>query len=583
MSIRSLLRRWLVACALAGVAAAAVPAEPALRLDASSAVVDVWPAVTVLPDAALTLSLDDVLARQHDFRPPPGPHANFGVRREAMWLRVPLQVSDGAGGAWVLELDYTPINRADVYLLTDGRVASHGVLGNAQAFDERPMFSRAHALRLDLAPGQRNELWVRVQTAGSMLVPLALYRPDAFVAHESQAQLLQGLLAGAVLTLLLYSLAQWLTLRDVLFAQYGLLLFGTELFFIVFFGIGQQYLWHDLAGSAGKILPQSALLAVAAGSLFVGRALHIEADHRRMFLGLRWVTGLSTACLLASLLGLLDYRQTHLAATLLGPGPMLFALPAAFVRARRGEALGVYMMIGWTAYLGGVLGISALLRGVLPVNFWTLHLFQFASALEMLAWMQVLGLRIGDIRRTAERSELDKQALRSLADTDALTGLPNRRGLDVALRREVARCSDRSVLALYLLDLDGFKAVNDRFGHDAGDELLVQVGRRLGSTLRDGDVLARLGGDEFVVMAAGIHVTADAERLGAKMLAAFDAPFTFGAQSCQVGLTIGLALAPLDCRDARDLLKCADAAMYAGKNSGRHCVRRHGMPRALAC
>ena len=97
-----------------------------------------------------------------------------------------------------------------------------------------------------------------------------------------------------------------------------------------------------------------------------------------------------------------------------------------------------------------------------------------------------------------------------------------------------------------MVDLDGFKAVNDRLGHDAGDALLKAVGERLGGLVRDGDTLARLGGDEFVICADGLPGAAEAQRLGEKFVQAYRAPFEIDGQPCAVGLTVGYALAPLD-------------------------------------
>ena len=154
---------------------------------------------------------------------------------------------------------------------------------------------------------------------------------------------------------------------------------------------------------------------------------------------------------------------------------------------------------------------------------------------------------------------------------------PNRRGLSEALEQALARSSAQRLAAVYLLDLDGFKAVNDRLGHEAGDEVLVGVARRLQALLRGSDVVARLGGDEFVVVAAGLSGDADAQAIGRKLLDGFREPFVAAGEACRIGITIGYALAPLDGRDANGLLKRADAAMYAGKQAGRHRMQRGGV------
>ncbi len=165
--------------------------------------------------------------------------------------------------------------------------------------------------------------------------------------------------------------------------------------------------------------------------------------------------------------------------------------------------------------------------------------------------------------------------MRSLAYNDPLTGLPNRRGLQLALTHALTQCNPQRPLAVYLLDLDGFKPVNDQYGHDVGDELLVAVTRRLQDHLRQADLMARLGGDEFVVVAQ-VHSGQQAHDLGQKLLEAYRLPFTIGPDlQVTVGLTIGYAMAPQDGTDGMELLRLADAAMYAGKQSGKFCLRRY--------
>jgi diguanylate cyclase (GGDEF)-like protein len=133
----------------------------------------------------------------------------------------------------------------------------------------------------------------------------------------------------------------------------------------------------------------------------------------------------------------------------------------------------------------------------------------------------------------------------------------------------LARASADRLLAVYVLDLDGFKPVNDQFGHDVGDELLRVVAQRLRTSMRSDDAIARLGGDEFVVVAGGLSTETLAEELGLKLLEAFRAPFALKEHTCGVRATIGYALAPTDADDAVALLKAADAAMYAGKQAGK--------------
>ena len=552
-----------------------------LQLQDRQGEVDAWPAVRMLVDAEGSLTPDAVLRRLVDFRVPDTPSANLGPRREVVWLSLPVLATDG-DGRWVFSLDYPSIRHADLSVWRDGRPVALHRMGNAIAFDQRPMQTRVHAVELDLPPCTPHQLLLRVQTKSAMLLPISLVKPAQFHAKEASEQLLQGVLAGVALALLAYSLAHWGSLREPMFLEYALMIAGITTLFISYFGIGQQHLWNEQNGLLEKTAPLGVLLALTAGSLFFTHALQIPNWSMRAHRVLMAIMAASLLGFLASLAGVLDYRQTQTLATALGPLPMLVAIPVAFTQARQGSRVAFYMLLGWLAYMGGALTLAALVRGWLPVDFWTQHVFQFASLVEMLAWMRVLSLRIAGIRRSAERTELDKAALVSLAHTDALTGLPNRRGLQLSLAQALPLCRGESAVAVYLLDLDGFKPVNDRLGHDAGDDLLVQVGQRLRRQLRHSDVVARLGGDEFVIMTTGITGEDEALVLGRKLLAAFDLPFEVHGQHCRVGLTIGFALAPHDGREPDGLLKRADAAMYAGKQAGRHTVRRGGASVGLA-
>jgi diguanylate cyclase (GGDEF)-like protein len=158
-----------------------------------------------------------------------------------------------------------------------------------------------------------------------------------------------------------------------------------------------------------------------------------------------------------------------------------------------------------------------------------------------------------------------------LATTDELTGLPNRRmlaeQLDLALAR--ARRSGTAV-AVLCLDLDRFKEVNDTLGHSYGDDMLVAVSAKLRAGARDTDVVARLGGDEFVVLLADLDVQ-EAPALAATVVerihAVLEEPVAIGPVELQVDASVGVAIYPLDSRDAKGLLAVADAAMYAGKTA----------------
>ncbi|EJE52833.1 PAS domain S-box/diguanylate cyclase (GGDEF) domain-containing protein [Acidovorax sp. CF316] len=157
-----------------------------------------------------------------------------------------------------------------------------------------------------------------------------------------------------------------------------------------------------------------------------------------------------------------------------------------------------------------------------------------------------------------------------LAQYDALTDLPNRLLLQDRAQLAIAHARrDRRCLAVMYLDLDGFKAVNDRLGHDMGDRLLVQFAQRLKSAVRGSDTVCRQGGDEFVVLLPGLEDAEGACSVARKMLAGAASPFELGGEALRIGLSGGIAMFPEHGATFEELTQHADAAMYAAKRGGR--------------
>lgn len=574
---------WLRRClALAYILACAPALASAIVLGADAGQVDAWPGVRLLADPSGQASAGEMLARRSAFAPPTGPRANLGPRTEAVWLLLPLRTEATSPGRWVLSVDYASIDRIELFRLSPHGPGAPVQLGRSLPFSAHPLPSAVHATEIELEPGREHELLLRVTTRSSMVLPITLSTPEAFHAAEARRQFLQGLMAGAMLCLLLYSLTQWASLRDAMFLQYALTIAGTGVFFVAYSGLGPQHLWGDNDWLSQHAAPLSVMLAIVGGSLFVERVLGVRELQPWIARALKLLAGAAAVVAIAFVTGLIDYRVAQRMATVLGPLPMLLAVSAAWKRARRGERIGLYMLVGWGAYGVSTLTMAALLRGWIDMTPWTEHAFQAGAMFEMAMWMRVLGVRIEELRASAQRAHLERDALRSLALTDALTGLPNRRGLSEVLAGALPHSTPQRMTAVFLVDLDGFKPINDRLGHEAGDEVLVAVARRLRSLLRASDTVARLGGDEFVVVAGGLAGDADAQALGRKLLDGFREPFGAAGQRCSVGLTIGYALAPLDGREADELLRRADEAMYAGKQAGRHCLRRSTVATRLA-
>jgi diguanylate cyclase (GGDEF)-like protein len=552
----------------------AMAASPVVQLADDLDRVEVWPSVRVLADPGKTWGIQDVLAKREAFTAPATAYGTLGMRTEAMWLHIPVAVDAKSNGLWVLDIDYAVLNSVDIYAVVNQQVVKQAKVGNMVRRADKPIDGRANSAGFSLAPGTAYDVYLRIENNGTMILPITFVKPAAFHADSLREQMLQGLLTGLAFCLLLYSLAQWISLGEHLFVKYAILISGSLLFSLLHFGVGGQFFWPDNHWVELHIGGLSALLASAGSFLFIEQALQ-GADMKP------WMSRLmrAGACLMVFFgfcyaMNWLDIKQVTTIVSTLGLAPSLLGLPGAVHRARRGDSVGWYFLAAWFIYFVTTYVLIEVIKGTLPANFWTMHSFQFGATVDMLLFMRVLGLQTKQLKLAVSQAKLERDTLHSLAHTDPLTGLPNRRIINSAISTAIASGRKDEMLAVYMLDLDGFKQVNDQYGHDVGDELLIAVANRLKANLRSADIISRLGGDEFLVMSTGIKNPGQAQELGEKLVKAIGEPFVVGAHNCQVGLTVGYAIAPLDANDTRTVLKCADAAMYAGKQAGKHRVCR---------
>lgn len=178
---------------------------------------------------------------------------------------------------------------------------------------------------------------------------------------------------------------------------------------------------------------------------------------------------------------------------------------------------------------------------------------------------------IQSLQAANEKILLQNKELDHVAHHDVLTGLPNRMLLAQRMQEALERGhTTRTRIAVLYIDLDGFKAINDTLGHDAGDAALFSVSQRLSMAIRGADILARVGGDEFVILLSDLDVLGEqvVEKVASKCLAVFEEPFAIQDQLCRLGASVGLAMSQNAADTPETLLTAADKAMYQAKLLG---------------
>ena len=410
------------------------------------------------------------------------------------------------------------------------------------------------------------------------------------------ATVLLALYFGMLLGLIGYNLLLYLALGErsiLLYVLYAASFAGAMLGVT---GLGNQYLWPSGGAWDSRALPVFITLANICALLF-----------SRSFLGTarqmpRWdhLLTLDLAILLAIALGslLLPVEALLQGLALLSAGNLLLlSLCGLDATLRRVPAARIFLA-AWLLLQCATVLLALRITGLLPANPLTSNALLLGSALQMLLLSFALAARLNALkrersaaqaqslqalqeqeqileRRVAERTEALAAAnarLRELAMRDPLTGLANRMALRQHLELAWQRARRRNeLLALIMLDLDEFKPVNDCHGHEVGDQLLIEVARRLQASARATDLVARLGGDEFVLVCESIGSPQQAQALAARILDALGQPFRLGEQSIRIGASIGISFGE-DCGTGNDLLREADQAMYRAKAAGRNCM-----------
>ncbi len=237
---------------------------------------------------------------------------------------------------------------------------------------------------------------------------------------------------------------------------------------------------------------------------------------------------------------------------------------AMWVRVGRPDPLAIQRSPGFVLPgLAATAGLAVLLLGTVD------HVNHVAIGLATATLVLVVARTWRSVRLLRAQSHVRHQQ----SITDYLTGLGNRRRLFTALDAVFADCDgDLPQLAFLFIDLDGFKRINDVFGHPVGDEVLTQVAARFDRSLRDNDLLVRVGGDEFVALL--IDADADkAQEIAARLSHSLEEPFQLAAVTARIGASVGIALSPDDATDAEGLMTCADIAMYRAKLDGAAYAR----------
>ena len=404
---------------------------------------------------------------------------------------------------------------------------------------------------------------------GSFAVPAiagdAVGMPASASWAGENGRLLDGIFYGVLIGLMIYMLIMSLTFGDPIYLYFILAGVLTLTTLAMLAGDLEYLLGSGPAALAERLTALVPTLWGLFGLLFAWRFLQMR---RHVPLIGRITLSLAAVCALAAIAALAGERWLALAAVGAASVAGLVLCPLALRPTRNhGYKITGWYLVAMMVILLTNLALVAFAAGKLPQWFASYKILQWVIIAQAVVDSVGLGQRLP--RMQVQHGILHDRAtfLAKAAETDPLTGIANRAGLST---RSLALLDPAYKRALLLLDLDNFKPVNDRFGHDVGDEVLVRIARRLSRLAGPRDVVARLGGDEFAILVADIAERDDIALLARRAIDSVAEPIELHGRSHRVGASIGIAQYPNNGEDLSRLMRRADLALYRVKRRGRN-------------
>lgn len=454
--------------------------------------------------------------------------ATFGITSSAYWIRFAVENRTADILNLVAELAYSQLDEVVFHVFANGEPVQEFRTGDARAFYPRQVDHPNMLLRFDLQPEQVKTVYVRVETAGSMILPLKIWRANDFFGAAANEQKLHFFYYGSLTVIILINLAVFLTLREKLYLYYALAIAGYLLFFASIKGYSFQLLYPQFPAIHARALLVSMPVLALFSVLFCRELLKIPSHSPKLDIAIRAMIGFEIINFIAALT--LNYN----AAALLSAVSALFFFSLLFVAGpitwAAGVRSGAFFTLAWTPLTVGVLATAGRALGFFPENFLTEHAMQIGSGLEAFILTLALADRLYREREEkiqAQADALSKEKARNEAQNqlneamthDPVTGLPNRNRFERMVNKQLQRDPGGHYM-VGVARITRLDEINRTLGLSRSDWLLQRLASQMTNLARTlpflhrspdshghQDLVYQLSGDTFglLVNASAVH------------------------------------------------------------------------------
>ncbi|MEL6860020.1 MAG: diguanylate cyclase [Pseudomonadota bacterium] len=472
---------------------------------------------------------------------------------ETVWGRVKItNVGDRTSNV-SLVVKYPQLDQIEWFVRAESGAVEPSAAGQFVPRSDGQIASRFPLISSQLEAGETKEIYFRINSETVLILPFGLYRTSTWVSLSIASVLVFGLLIGCLLTMSVLGLISFFGARHWSSLWFSVFCVASAGYILTASGMDKAYLWPSRTGDYLFLLFAFQGIGMAATALFVDRFLKTKSNAPMLFRLLRVQAGFALlTCFTTPLpmwLAVVSFTIT------MAIGPLVILIGVLSLWRKRAPGAGL-VVLSWIPSQLGAFWIFLRAIDVAPysdLNHYALPVF---CTLTAIAFIWALH------RQNAESAHR--------ASHDLLTGLPNR----FAFEQAVARASGQRSrpLAVMQIDLDGFKSVNDTYGHAAGDFVLQKVSARLRATCSAAATPFRNGGDEFIVLCLKRTRRTDVETLAQQIIEQVSEPIHWRGQELFVGASVGIAFPSSGGAPVFGALEEADAALYAAKQNGKGCV-----------